>query len=205
MSWKRALVAVLGVGIPILALFAFGLRRGDPRLIPSPLVGKAAPDFALPVVAVDGPGPAGGDFTGDTARLADARGDVVVLNFFASWCGPCRIEHGALTRTARRYDGRGVRFYGIVYNDTPAAVRTYVRQLGGQSYPALMDPGQLVAIDYGLVGVPETFFIGRDGVVRRKVFSAVTEAQLVEEIERLLAEPAPAAARPAPAAPDAGA
>ena len=196
MSWKRAGIAMMAVGIPLLALFAFGLRRGDPRLIPSPLVGLPAPDFALPVVALDGPRPEGGDFTGDTVRLADARGDVVVLNFFASWCGPCRVEHRGLTRTASAYAGRGVRFYGIVYNDTPAAVRGYVRQLGGQSYPALMDPGQLVAIDYGLVGVPETFFIGRDGTVRRKVFSAVTEGQLVEEIEKLLAEPAPAPASP---------
>ena len=188
MSWKRAGMAMLIVGIPLLMLFAFGLRRGDPRLIPSPLVGLPAPDFALPVVALEAS--PGGDLTGDTVRLSDVRGDVVVLNFFASWCGPCRVEHRGLTRTAERYRDRGVRFYGVVYNDTPAAVRTYVRQLGGQSYPALLDPGQLVAIDYGLVGVPETFFIDREGVVRRKVFSAVTEAQLVEEIESLLAESA---------------
>lgn len=189
MSWKRAGIAML-VAVPLIALFTFGLRRGDPRLIPSPLVGQAAPDFALPVVALDGPGEHG-DLTGDTVRLSDALGDVVVLNFFASWCGPCRVEHAGLTRTARRYAQRGVRFYGIVYNDTPAAVRSYVRQLGGQSYPALLDPGHLVAIDYGLVGVPETFFIGRDGTVRRKVFSAVTEGQLIEEIELLLQEPGP--------------
>ncbi|HUG41017.1 MAG TPA: redoxin domain-containing protein [Longimicrobiales bacterium] len=191
MSWKRAGFAML-VAIPLIALFAFGLRRGDPRLIPSPLVGLPAPAFALPVLAVQGPAVGGEETTGETVRLADLRGQVVVLNFFASWCGPCRVEHRGLTRTAARYADRGVRFYGIVYNDTPAAVRSYIRQLGGQSYPALLDPGQLVAIDYGLVGVPETFFIGRDGVVRRKVFSAVTEQQLVEEIEALLAEPAPA-------------
>lgn len=189
MSWTRAVTAML-VAVPLLALFTFGLGRGDPRLIPSPLVGLPAPDFALPVVALSEPPPGGGDTTGDTIRLAQARGDIVVLNFFASWCGPCRVEHGGLTRTAERYAGRGVRFYGIMYNDTPAAVRSYVRQLGGQSYPALLDPGQLVAIEYGLVGVPETFFIDRDGIVRRKIFSAVTEAQLIEEIERLLAEPA---------------
>lgn len=192
MSWKRAGIAMM-VAIPLIALFTFGLRRGDPRLIPSPLVGLPAPDFALPVLALDGSPEGGQDLTGDTVRLSALHGDVVVLNFFASWCGPCRVEHRGLTRTASRYAERGVRFYGIVYNDTPAAVRGYVRQLGGQSYPALMDPGQLVAIDYGLVGVPETFFIGKDGVMRRKVFSAVTERQLVDEIERLLAEPEPAA------------
>lgn len=183
----------MAVAIPILMLFTFGLRRGDPRLIPSPLVDNPAPDFALPVIALDGPGPGGEEYTGDTIRLADLRGQVVVVNFFASWCVPCRIEHRGLTRMARRYQNHDVQFLGVAYNDTPPAVRSYVRQLGGQSYPALMDPGQRVAIDYGLVGVPETFFIRKDGTVSRKVFSAVSEQEIMEEVEALLADPAPAA------------
>lgn len=190
MSWKRATIAMI-VGIPILMLFTFGLRRGDPRLIPSPLVDRPAPEFALPVIALDPSSPS--ETTGDTIRLADLRGNVVVVNFFASWCGPCRIEHRGLTRTARAYADRNVRFLGVVYNDNVPAVRSYVQQLGGQSYPALLDATQRVAIDYGLVGVPETFFIRKDGTVSRKVFSAVTEQELIEEIERLLAEPGPAA------------
>ena len=97
----------------------------------------------------------------------------------------------ALTRVANRYQDRNVRFFGIVYNDEAPAVREYVRRLGGQSYPALMDEGQRVAIDYGLVGVPETFFIAPDGKVRRKVFSAVDEQILVEEIEAMLNERGP--------------
>lgn len=185
MSWKRAGIAML-IAIPLIVLFAFGLRRGDPRLIPSPLVGQPAPDFALPVMAMDGPVD-GRQTTGDTVRLSDLEGEVVVLNFFASWCVPCRVEHRDLTRTARRYANRGVKFFGVVYNDQPPAVRQYIRQLGGQNYPALLDPGQLVAIDYGLVGVPETFFIDQNGIVRRKVFSAVNERLLVDEIESMLA------------------
>jgi cytochrome c biogenesis protein CcmG, thiol:disulfide interchange protein DsbE len=191
MSWKRAGIAML-VGIPLLMLFAFGMSRGDPRIIPSPLVGLPAPDFALPVMAMT-PAAEGLDVTGDTIRLSELHGDVVVLNFFASWCVPCRLEHAGLTRTATRYANRGVRFYGVVYQDTPEAIRRYIRQLGGQSYPSLLDPGQRVAIDWGLVGVPETFFIGKDGTVRRKIFSVVTEQELVTEIERLLAEPGPTA------------
>ncbi|NIP78917.1 MAG: redoxin domain-containing protein [Gemmatimonadetes bacterium] len=187
MSWKRAGIAMLVV-IPLILLFTFGLRRGDPRLIPSPLVDRPAPDFALPVMALSGPTPEGEDVTGDTVRLTDLRGDIVVLNFFASWCVPCRVEHRALQRVARRYEDRNVRFFGVVYNDEPPAVRSYIRQLGGQRYPALLDPGQRVAIDYGLVGVPETFFIAPDGTVRRKVFSAVDETLLVTEIEAMLAE-----------------
>lgn len=187
MSWKRAGIA-MAVIIPLIMLFAFGLQRGDPRLIPSPLVGQPAPEFALPVLALDDATAEGAELTGDTVRLSEQRGNIVVLNFFASWCAPCRVEHKALTRVAQRYERQNVRFLGVVYNDRPAAVRTYVQQLGGQSYPALMDPGQLVAIDYGLVGVPETFFIAPDGTVRRKVFSAVDEPLLVEEIEAMLAE-----------------
>jgi cytochrome c biogenesis protein CcmG, thiol:disulfide interchange protein DsbE len=190
-SWKRAGIAMV-VGIPILMLFMFGLRRGDPRLIPSPLVDQPAPDFALPVIALDPSSPQ--ETTGDTIQLSALRGNVVVVNFFASWCVPCRIEHRGLSRAARAYADREVRFLGVVYNDNVPAVRTYVRQLGGQEYPALLDPGQRVAIDYGLVGVPETFFVRKDGTVSRKVFSAVSEQELFEEIEKLLAEPGSTAA-----------
>lgn len=186
MSWKRAGIAML-VAIPLIVLFAYGLRRGDPRLIPSPLVDQPAPDFALPVMALDGP-VAGRETTGDTVRLTELEGDIVVLNFFASWCVPCRLEHRSLTRAARRYADQGVRFFGVVYNDEPPAVRAYIRQLGGQSYPALLDPGQRVAIDYGLVGVPETFFIDGSGVVRRKVFSAVNDAILDEQLQQMIAD-----------------
>ena len=185
MSWKRAGIAML-IAIPLIVLFAFGLRRGDPRLIPSPLVDQPAPEFALPVMALDGPVD-GRETTGDTIRLSELRGNVVVLNFFASWCVPCRVEHRALTAVARRYADQDVRFFGVVYNDEAPAVRRYIRELGGQSYPALLDPGQRVAIDYGLVGVPETFFIDQEGIVRRKVFSAVDRPLLIEEIEALLA------------------
>jgi cytochrome c biogenesis protein CcmG, thiol:disulfide interchange protein DsbE len=191
MSWKRAGIAML-VGIPLLMLLAWGMVRGDPRIIPSPLVGLPAPDFELPVMALT-PTPDGEDTTGEVVRLSDHLGEVVVLNFYASWCVPCRIEHPALVRTAARYADRGVRFYAVVYQDTPDAIRRYLRQMGAKGYPSLLDPGQRVAIDWGLAGVPETFFIARDGRVARKIFSAVSEQELVTEIEKLLAEPAPGA------------
>jgi cytochrome c biogenesis protein CcmG, thiol:disulfide interchange protein DsbE len=191
MSWKRAGLAMLVIGIPFLMLLAWGMVRGDPRIIPSPLVGLPAPEFQLPVMA-ETQLPDGSDETGDVVRLSDHAGEVVVLNFYASWCIPCRIEHPALIRTARRYENRGVQFYGVVYQDTPAAIRRYLRQMGAKPYPTLLDSNQRVAIDWGLAGVPETFFIGKDGVVRRKIFSAVSEYELVTEIEKLLAEPTPA-------------
>lgn len=186
MSWKRAGIAML-VAVPLIVLFAFGLRRGDPRLIPSPLVGQPAPEFALPVMAMGGPVD-GRETTGDTIRLSELEGEIVVLNFFASWCVPCRLEHRSLTRAANRYANQGVRFFGVVYNDEAPAIRDYIRRLGGQTYPALLDPGQRVAIDYGLVGVPETFFIDGNGVVQRKVFSAVNDQILIEQLDAMLAE-----------------
>jgi cytochrome c biogenesis protein CcmG, thiol:disulfide interchange protein DsbE len=192
MNWSRAGIAML-VGIPLLMLLAWGMVRGDPRIIPSPLVDQPAPDFELPVMA-PARTPGGEDVTGEVIRLSDHLGEVVVLNFYASWCVPCRIEHPALVRTAARYRERGVQFYAVVYQDTPEAIRAYLRQMGAKGYPSLLDPGQRVAIDWGIAGVPETFIIGKDGRIRKKIFSAVSEQELVTEIERLLAEPAPAVA-----------
>lgn len=196
MSWKRAGIAML-VGVPVIMLLAWGMVRGDPRIIPSPLIDQPAPDFELPVMALTRTAE-GEDVTGEVVRLSDHLGEVVVLNFYASWCVPCRIEHPVLVRTAARYKDRGVQFYAVVYQDTPQAIRGYLRQMGAKGYPSLLDPGQRVAIDWGLAGVPETFIIGKDGRIRKKIFSAVSEQELVTEIERLLAEPSPAAAGSTP-------
>ena len=173
MSWRRAMVAVL-VLLPVLGLLAFGMTR-DPRAIPSPLPGREAPAFALDVMAMD---PASGQ--AEAVRLAELRGQVVVLNFFASWCLACRDEHSALSQVAAEYADDPVRFFGIVYNDSPENARRWIRQMGGQVYPALLDPGARTAIDFGLYGVPETFFIGPDGRVAHKVTGPVTRGVLRE-------------------------
>jgi cytochrome c biogenesis protein CcmG, thiol:disulfide interchange protein DsbE len=179
--WHRGLLT-LGFSVPVIALLAFGMTR-DPRALPSTLPGRPAPDFELAVLMESGP-----TYGSPTATLAAHRGEVVVLNFWASWCVSCRSEHPHLSRVAERYTGRGVHFYGVLYSDrAPNAVR-YIRDRGGQSYPTLLDPGTRTAIDYGLYGVPETFFIGRDGIVAHKHVGPVSEALLVEWIERLLAD-----------------
>lgn len=182
MNWRRSLIAAFLV-VPLLALFAFGLTR-DPGAIPSPLPGKAAPDFALAVL--DG----GSGGMADSVRLSEHRGDVVVVNFWASWCLACRDEHAALSTVARVYEDRGVQFYGIVYNDNETNARRWIRVMGGQSYPSLMDVRSRTAIDFGLYGVPETFFVARDGTVAYKHIGPVTDALLVEKIEELLGEEA---------------
>ena len=177
MSWKRVAIVLLAL-VPVIGLLAFGLTR-DPKAIDSPLPGRAAPSFALPVFT---------DAAGNELKsvsLAQHRGEVVVLNFWASWCLACRGEHPVLSAVADRYRGQGVHFYGVLYNDTPENGLRWIQEMGGQTYPALVDQGARTAIDYGLYGVPETFIIGPDGRVAHKVVGPVTEEVLVEWIEKL--------------------
>lgn len=162
------------MGLPVVALLGYGMTR-DPTEIPSPLPGKPAPEFALPVL--DGV---------HEVRLADLRGEIVVLNFWASWCLACRDEHDDLSRAAEKYADSGVRFFGVLYNDTPENARRWIDEMGGQSYPTLLDRGSRVAISYGLYGVPETFVIDQEGAVVHKQIGPVTAGLLMELIEPLL-------------------
>ena len=198
MNWKRAFFASL-FAVPVILLFAWGMTQ-DPKDIPSPLPGRQAPAFALDVFA---PGqPPLQKPVGDTIRLADMKGDVVVLNFWASWCLACRDEHSTLSEVARAYVGKPVHFYGVLYNDQPQNGRDWIAEMGGQSYPSLNDPKAHTAIDYGLYGVPETFFVDRNGRVAFKNTGPVSAATLARVIDSLMASPvaAPAAATPADAA-----
>jgi len=186
-NWKRSLIAVFAA-VPIVALLKSGIGR-DPREIPSPLPGKPAPSFALPVFRVpdssSGKALVSGLRVGDTVRLAEHRGDVVVVNFWASWCLACRDEHRVLSDVAASYAGTNVHFLGVLYQDIPENGRRWIEQMGGQTYPSLNDPDSRTAIDYGLYGVPETFFIDRSGRVAYKFVGPVTPDILRAQIERL--------------------
>ena len=186
MNARLKVAVALLAGAAFTALLGFGMTR-DPRGIPSPLIGRPAPDFDL--------GTLGGE---DSVSLGDARGVVTVLNFWASWCLACRQEHPALVRAWERYEvsGKGVRFLGIVYQDTRANAERYMQRHGG-GWTNLLDPDTRVAIDFGVYGVPETYFIGPDGRIAHKHAGPVTDRLLVEQIERLLAA--------TPTAPTAGA
>ena len=184
MNWQRAAIAT-AAAVPLVALFAYGMTR-DPREIPSPLPGRAAPDFALEVIRAGDEPSTGGLQPGDTLRSSELRGQVVVLNCWASWCLACRDEHEVLSAAARTYADRGVRFVGVLYNDRPAAGLEWIAQMGGQSYPAVLDPRSRTAIDFGLYGVPETFIIGPDGVVAYKHIGPVTTRVLADQIERIM-------------------
>jgi cytochrome c biogenesis protein CcmG/thiol:disulfide interchange protein DsbE len=181
-NWKRAAIALIAA-VPIIALFAFGFTR-NPAEIPSPLPGHQAPEFALPVFS-PGTGPAA-RAAGDTIRLDRLDGRIVVVNFFASWCLPCRAEHAALSQTATRYSDKGAQFIGILYNDTPEAGLRWIDEMGGMTYPAVLDSDSRTAIDYGIYGVPETFIIDAKGKVAHKELGPVNEIILTRVLDSLL-------------------
>ncbi len=184
MNWKRATLLTAFVGGPVIALLSYGMTR-DPRSIPSPLPGREAPVFTRAVFA-PGNDPVLRLPIGDSVRLAEHRGQVVVVNFWASWCLACRDEHEALSSVARRFAGQNVRFFGLLYNDQPKNGVEWIEQMGGQSYPSLEDPGARVAIDYGLYGVPETFVVDQRGRVAHKYLGPVTPGALSALLDSLL-------------------
>ena len=145
MDWRRSTFGA-AIAIPVIALLAFGMTR-DPRDIPSPLPGRDAPDFTL--ASFGSAEPSGGG-RADSVHLAALRGDVVVVNVWASWCLACRDEHPVLREVGSRYAGTDVHFLGVLYNDNVNNGRRWIREMGGQSYPALEDPGARTAIDYGV-------------------------------------------------------
>ncbi len=162
--------------IPVLLLLAYGFRT-NPREIPSPLVGREAPAFALRT------------FEAQPISLQDYRGKVVVLNFWASWCYPaCYEEAPVLERGWRQYRERGVAVVGVDIQDTVEAAKKFIRTFD-LTFPNAPDFAGNVSIGYGVYGVPETFFIDRRGRIRAKHVGAVTDAVFRTNVERLLAEP----------------
>ncbi len=199
MNMRGAIIAGI-VSVPIVLLLAFGMTK-DPRDIPSPLPGRAAPAFTMQALE---PGPMGTAADRDTVRLADLRGDVVVLNFYASWCLACRDEHAVLSMMASSYRDAPVRFYSVLYDDKPENIKRWIQEMGGQAYPTLLDPGSRTAINYGLYGVPETFFISPDGTVAYKNVGPVTPDVVRQKVDSLLAVAGGGAAPAAPVAPAPG-
>ncbi len=153
---------VLGIGLalvlPMLWLFATSFGN-DPHAVPSVLEDTPAPAFRL--VDLDG-------VTWDSEQL---KGKPIVLNFWSTWCGPCKQEHPVLQEAARIYPE--VKFLGVIYSDEPEKCRRYLAA-AGTSYEHLIDDGGRVAIDYGVAGVPETFFIDATGTIVHKQVGPVS-------------------------------
>jgi cytochrome c biogenesis protein CcmG/thiol:disulfide interchange protein DsbE len=160
----NGVVLALGlvIVVPLVALLGSGFGN-DPRAVPSVLVGKPAPGFTLR------------DLNGTPVSLEALRGRPVVLNFWSTWCQPCRLEHPLLQDAARAWPD--VAFLGVVYNDEAEKCRRYLDK-AGSAYPALIDPDGRVAIDYGVAGVPETFIVAPDGTIAHKHVGPLHGAQL---------------------------
>jgi cytochrome c biogenesis protein CcmG/thiol:disulfide interchange protein DsbE len=157
-----ALAALLGVGLQL-----------KPREVPSPFIGKPAPVFTLPLL-------------GDPTRTVDPaqlRGQVWLLNVWASWCAPCREEHPLLVAMAREHD---VPIVGLNYKDDPRDAQEWLLRLGDPYRATGSDRDGRVGIDYGVYGVPETFVIDRDGVVRLKHIGPLTPQAWQTEVLPLL-------------------
>lgn len=170
---RVTIVAVIGV---VLVAAALGTRFGsDPTLVDSPLIGQPAPDVTLPYLE-------------DTGALAlpDLRGKIVVANFWASWCVPCREEHDDLVTAAQEYNSADVTFVGIVYQDQPDQAIAFLEELG-RGYDHVVDPDSRAAIDFGVFGIPETFFIDRDGTIVAKVTGASDLPLLRSTLDTMLA------------------
>ncbi len=149
---------VLLVGVIIAAALVSVLFLGlgkNPNEIRTPLIGKAAPSFALLEAG-----------TGQTIDLAQFRGKPVVLNFWATWCGPCWEEHPVLVANARMLQPN-VQFLGVVFQDEESKILSFLQQRGS-SYPTVVDDKGKTAIAYGVGGIPETYFIDAKGVIVAK-------------------------------------
>ena len=159
--------------LPLLALLAYGFVL-DPKSIPSPLVGRPAAAFTLTA------------FDGNALTLEAFRGKVLVVNFWASWCNPaCYEEAPVLERAWRTYKSRGVVVVGVDMQDTTEAAQEFIRRFE-LTFPNAPDHGGKMAVEYGVYGVPETFFVDRTGTIRAKHVGAVTDDIIRGTLDRLL-------------------
>ncbi len=150
--------------------FAVGLTR-DPGTLPSALLDKPAPDFALPPLLPNKPGLA----------TADLKGAPVLVNVWASWCVPCRAEHPVLTRLARE-----VPVFGFNYKDKPEDARRFLVELGDPYRRIGTDPSGRVGIDWGVDGVPETYVVDAEGRIRHRHVGPLTDRVVAETIRPLM-------------------
>jgi cytochrome c biogenesis protein CcmG/thiol:disulfide interchange protein DsbE len=175
-SRRRMVALTLAPIVVFVSLLASGFGR-DPRTVPDVVVGRPAPAFDLQELGSD-----------RHVRLADLRGQVVVLNFWASWCAACVVEQGSLDAAWRRFADSGVVFLAPVFQDTASGAEGYAATYG-VGWPILLDPGSRVAIGYGVSGVPETVIVGPDGSIAFKEAGPVSYDVLARWIERLLPAP----------------
>ena len=192
MSTTKVKWPILAIGLAIIVplVVVLGASFGNnPHYIPSATVGKLAAPFDL------------FDLDGKRHTLEELRGKVIVLNFWSTWCLPCKIEHPVLQNEPSRYPD--VAFLGALYSDTPAKAKMFLatpsprdpqRRPRTLPYPTLVDPESRLAIDYGVSGVPETYFINREGRIVHKHVAPIDPVVLMGciEVARVTGEISPA-------------
>jgi cytochrome c biogenesis protein CcmG/thiol:disulfide interchange protein DsbE len=170
-------LAIAG-GVAVMIFGVIFVRRigSDITLAATPLADKPVPDVSIPYLDSDG------EF-----RLTDFAGDIVVVNFWSSWCTNCRVEHQALLTAAAAYKDLNVDFVGVSYLDRKSDSLSFLDEMGrGDPYVYGFDQGSQVAVEFGVVGLPETFFIDNEGIVRAKVSGPVSPVLLQQTLDALL-------------------
>ena len=162
----------LAAFLALAAMLSVGLKR-DPREVPSPLIDKPAPKFSL--ARLDDPN--------KVVKLDDLRGKAFILNVWASWCVACREEHPVLVEFAKK---RAVPVFGLNYKDTRVDANAWLSSFGNPYDASFFDEDGRVGIDFGVYGVPETFVIDGNGVIRMKHIGPLTPEVLANKIEPLL-------------------
>lgn len=169
-----SVVIVFAAVLALLGLLAWGLIQSQK----GPVDSGEAPDFTLT------------DFDGRTVTLSELRGQVVIINFWASWCPPCREEAAYLEQTWRKYKDQGVVFIGVDYVDTEKAALAYIDEFD-ITYLNGPDIGTRIAQAYNIKGVPETFYVDKRGILRGVHIGPLKSPELDEKIDELLAESYP--------------
>ena len=167
---------LLAASLPLIGLAIAGtLLLGRFPVVSPTAIGSVAPDFAL----------AGMD--GNPIHLSELRGQPVIVNFWASWCGPCVEEFPLLREAAERHAADGLVVVGILYQDRSSAARGFMERNGG-TWPTAQDPEGRVAEAYGILGPPETFFIGRDGTIVARQLGQFSATSLDEKVAAIMDE-----------------
>jgi cytochrome c biogenesis protein CcmG, thiol:disulfide interchange protein DsbE len=164
LRWVLVPIVVLPVGWLLLS----GFGR-DALEIASPQIGRAAPGWMLTTL------------DGETLSSEDLAGRPYVVNFWASWCGPCVDEHPVLAGTQADL-GDELAMVGVLYQDDPTNARAFLDRYGQTGYGHVIDEGGRLAIDYGVTGPPESFFVDADGIVRAKQFGPLTDEAMGERL-----------------------
>jgi cytochrome c biogenesis protein CcmG/thiol:disulfide interchange protein DsbE len=175
MPWRR-LTLTVSVIAPLLALFAYGFMR-DARYIHSPLIAKPAAPFTLTL------------FDGTSLALESLRGKAVFLNFWASWCPPCRAEAKDLEAAWRKVNNDNIVYVGVALQDTDENARAFLKEFD-VTYPNGRDESGKIAVDYGVWGIPESFFIDPEGRITYKhtggISAATVEMKLADALKGIV-------------------